>query len=321
MLVNSAYLAPPYQVAAIGSTDLYATMSGAPSFVDFVQARAGSSGIRISFAQPADVIVPAYAGAVNLRYGRPAESAAPGGGPAATGRAVSRSHARRAATASRSRSSPSSSACSSSSSSEPRRRATRSTRCRRTELTDLVANLNTRNDQLRAEIAATREQLDALTAARARGDTSLGQLQADLAADPGLGRPRCRSTGPGIQVTVGGPDPGHGRPGPPQRAPQRRRRVVRGRRRPGRRPGRSWPAAPGALSIEDTALGDPFEVDAIGNAATLTGSLTRAGGIVARLKATFPGVQITVTPVDPARAAGHDPDARTGSWPATALIP
>jgi uncharacterized protein YlxW (UPF0749 family) len=77
VLVNSAYLAPPYQVTAIGATDLYTTMSGAPSFVDFVQARAGPAGIRISFAQPADVTVPAYAGAVNLRYGRPVESAAP----------------------------------------------------------------------------------------------------------------------------------------------------------------------------------------------------------------------------------------------------
>src|SRR6185436_19478655 len=36
VLVNSAYLAPPYQVAAIGSKDLYATMSSAPSFADFI---------------------------------------------------------------------------------------------------------------------------------------------------------------------------------------------------------------------------------------------------------------------------------------------
>ena len=64
---------------------------------------------------------------------------------------------------------------------------------------------------------------------------------------------------------------------------------------------------PGAISIEDTALGDPFEIDAIGNAATLTGSLTRAGGIVARLKATFPEVEITVTPVDRLELPGHQP--------------
>jgi uncharacterized protein YlxW (UPF0749 family) len=165
-----------------------------------------------------------------------------------------------------------------------------------TELTDLVANLNTRNDQLRAEIASTRDQLDALSAARARGDTSLGQLQTDLArirAWAGL----LPVTGPGIQVTVAGEVPGTAvqdllnelRNAGAESYAIDRVRIVSG----------SVVAGPaGAISIEDTPLGDPFEVDAIGNAATLTGSLTRAGGIVARLRATFPGVQITVTPVD-----------------------
>jgi uncharacterized protein YlxW (UPF0749 family) len=165
-----------------------------------------------------------------------------------------------------------------------------------TELTDLVANLNTRNDQLRAEIASTRDQLDALSAARARGDTSLGQLQTDLArirAWAGL----LPVTGPGIQVTVAGQVPGTAvqdllnelRNAGAESYAIDGVRIVSG----------SVVAGPaGAISIEDTPLGDPFEVDAIGNAATLTGSLTRAGGIVARLKATFPGVQITVTPVD-----------------------
>ena len=85
VLVNSAYLAPPYQVGAIGSTDMYATLSGAPSFADFVQVRAGPSGIRISFAQPADVSVPAYAGAVNLRYGRPVGATPAAASPSPSG--------------------------------------------------------------------------------------------------------------------------------------------------------------------------------------------------------------------------------------------
>ncbi len=55
---------------------------------------------------------------------------------------------------------------------------------------------------------------------------------------------------------------------------------------------------PGALSVDNTALGDPFEISALGNPATLTGSLTRAGGIVAQLAATYPEAQITVVPVD-----------------------
>ena len=71
LLVNSAYLAPPYQVAAIGPSDLYDTLVTSPGFVELVQARADRFGIRLSFAEPDQVIVPAYAGTVSLRYGRP----------------------------------------------------------------------------------------------------------------------------------------------------------------------------------------------------------------------------------------------------------
>jgi uncharacterized protein YlxW (UPF0749 family) len=78
LLVNSAYLAPPYQVAAIGPADLYDVLVTAPGFVELVQARADEYGIRFSFAEPDRVIVPAYAGAVTLRYARPP---APAGTP------------------------------------------------------------------------------------------------------------------------------------------------------------------------------------------------------------------------------------------------
>ena len=74
VLVNSAYLAPPYQVAAIGPDDLYDVLAASPGFVDLVRARVDRFGIRISFAQPASVTVPAYAGSVTLRYARPAPS-------------------------------------------------------------------------------------------------------------------------------------------------------------------------------------------------------------------------------------------------------
>ena len=81
LLVNSAYLAPPYQVTALGPTDLYDRLSAAPGFVDFVRARAEGYGIRISFAEPESLDVPAFAGTVTLRYSRPIESpsAAPAG--------------------------------------------------------------------------------------------------------------------------------------------------------------------------------------------------------------------------------------------------
>ena len=52
-----------------------------------------------------------------------------------------------------------------------------------------------------------------------------------------------------------------------------------------RRHGRGGP--PGALSVENTALGPRIEVLAIGNPPALTGALTRAGGIVAQLQATY----------------------------------
>lgn len=68
ILVNSAYLAPAYEIRAIGPTDLYARVTSAASFVEFVQDRIGPSGIRLSFAELQSVIVPAYAGSVVARY-------------------------------------------------------------------------------------------------------------------------------------------------------------------------------------------------------------------------------------------------------------
>lgn len=77
ILVNSAYLAPPYEVTALGPADLYSLLSGSVGFVDFVRARSEAFGIRLSFAEPPAVVVPAYAGSVTLRYGRPAPDASP----------------------------------------------------------------------------------------------------------------------------------------------------------------------------------------------------------------------------------------------------
>jgi uncharacterized protein YlxW (UPF0749 family) len=83
ILVNSAYLAGPYQVTAIGPDDLYARMSASPGFVDFIRARAEAWGLRVSIAEPESVDIPAFAGTVTLRYARPQPSPAtvvdPGG--------------------------------------------------------------------------------------------------------------------------------------------------------------------------------------------------------------------------------------------------
>ena len=77
VLVNSAYIAPPYQVSAIGPPETYDRLTHSPGFVDFVRARAEAFGIGIAYATPASVDLPAYAGSVNLQYGRVGASAIP----------------------------------------------------------------------------------------------------------------------------------------------------------------------------------------------------------------------------------------------------
>jgi len=77
VLVNSAYLATPYQITALGPRDLYARLAASPGFVDLVRARAQSYGIRISFAEPEKVDIPAFAGTVTLRYARPEPTTTP----------------------------------------------------------------------------------------------------------------------------------------------------------------------------------------------------------------------------------------------------
>jgi uncharacterized protein YlxW (UPF0749 family) len=83
VLVNSAYLAPPYQVSAIGPADMFDRLTTSPGFVDFVRARAETFGIGVDYATLDDVDLPAYAGSVNLRYGRPTVSPGPSPSPGA----------------------------------------------------------------------------------------------------------------------------------------------------------------------------------------------------------------------------------------------
>ena len=80
VLVNSAYLAPPYQVTAIGPGDIYDRLVASQGFVDLVRARSEAYGLRITFATPEQVDMPAFAGTVTLRYSRPIASPAPSPG-------------------------------------------------------------------------------------------------------------------------------------------------------------------------------------------------------------------------------------------------
>jgi len=164
------------------------------------------------------------------------------------------------------------------------------------DLTLLVANLDTRNDQLRTEVAELERQLRELEAGQARGETFLGQLEEDLSrlrAWAGLDGVQ----GPGIRVTVAGPIDGGAiedllnelRNAGAEAIAVEGVRVV---------PGSVVSGPAGALSVEDTALEDPFDIAAIGQPESLVGSLTRAGGIVAQLAVTHPAASLTVTPVE-----------------------
>ena len=98
-------------------------------------------------------------------------------------------------------------ASSSSPSSTPRTPTRASRGLSVSELTELVANVTTRNNQLREEIATLERQRDSVDAAVKRGDTSVGQIQADL--DRILGWSGVLPvSGPGVIVRMTGPVPG-----------------------------------------------------------------------------------------------------------------
>ena len=70
ILVNSAYLQPPYDLSVIGPPELYDRLTTSATFVAFVQARVQGYGLELGFLPSDAVVVPAFAGAVRLVYGR-----------------------------------------------------------------------------------------------------------------------------------------------------------------------------------------------------------------------------------------------------------
>jgi len=81
LVVNGAYVAAPYQVSAIGPPTMFEALTAQPGFADFLRGRSEAYGIGVQYATPESVDVPAYAGSVNLRYGRPSETPPPAGAP------------------------------------------------------------------------------------------------------------------------------------------------------------------------------------------------------------------------------------------------
>ncbi len=164
------------------------------------------------------------------------------------------------------------------------------------DLTVLVANLNERNDQLAREVASLDRELATLTSNQSRGDASIDEIRSDLAkvrAYAGLDPVE----GPGVTISVSGPIDGAGvediinelRTAGCEAIAAGDTRLV---------PGVVIVGDPGAATVDGVALGDPFEIQAIGASEQLVGSLTRSGGVIAQLAATEPDVSIVVTPMD-----------------------
>jgi uncharacterized protein YlxW (UPF0749 family) len=164
------------------------------------------------------------------------------------------------------------------------------------ELTVLIANLTTRNEQLRAEIATLQSQAADLAAGGVRGESSLDSVRTDLRrvrAWSGLAPVR----GPGVVVTVSGAVPGDAIAD-----------VVNELRNAGAEalavggvrlvPGVVVSGPPDALTVGRTKLTIPVKIAAIGAAPVLTGSLTRVSGPIAVLSARFPSAVVDVQPVD-----------------------
>jgi len=80
ILLNSAYLAPPYQVAALGPDDLLGQLGVSRGWTEFIDTRVGTFGLRISYAEPEVVDMPEFAGSIVLNRSRavsPSASGAP----------------------------------------------------------------------------------------------------------------------------------------------------------------------------------------------------------------------------------------------------
>jgi uncharacterized protein YlxW (UPF0749 family) len=164
------------------------------------------------------------------------------------------------------------------------------------DLTLLVGNLNAENDRLRAEIAGLNRQLDSLELGGSRGTASIADIRSDLerirvwAGLDAVG-------GDGVQITVRGP----------MSAPEVED-VINELRNAGAEAiaiddvrvvtGTVIGGAAGSLSVDDSPLNDPFTIRAIGVPESLTGSLTRAGGIVAQLAATNPDAALDIEPTE-----------------------
>jgi uncharacterized protein YlxW (UPF0749 family) len=164
------------------------------------------------------------------------------------------------------------------------------------DLTVLVANLTTRNNQLRDEIATLERQREAVASAVERGDTSAVQIRTDLNRIQGWSG-AMPVTGAGVRVLVTGALPGDAvslllnelrNAGAEGIAIGSIREI----------PGVVVTGPAGALTANGIPLSNPVELLAVGQPEALSGSLTRAGGPIAQLSAQYPEATVDVIPMD-----------------------
>jgi uncharacterized protein YlxW (UPF0749 family) len=164
------------------------------------------------------------------------------------------------------------------------------------DLTELVANVTARNNQLREEIQTLQAQQQSLASAVQRGDTSSTQVRSDLthilAWSGSVG-----VTGAGVEVTVNGMLPG---PAVGQLINELRNAGAEAIAVNGTRivPGVVVTGDPGHLMVAGQPLTAPLVLVAVGQEETLAGSLSRAGGLIAQFTAQFPAVDVKVEPQD-----------------------
>ena len=164
------------------------------------------------------------------------------------------------------------------------------------DLTELVANVTARNNQLREEIATLEAQHRTLSTAVQNGDTSTVGIRNDLthvlAWSGAMG-----VTGAGVRVSVHGVVPAVAVNG-----------LINELRNAGAEAisiggvrlvaGVVVDGMPGSLSVGGVPLADPAIVLAVGQPETLAGSLSRAVGLVAQMTARYPDASVNVDSLD-----------------------
>jgi len=164
------------------------------------------------------------------------------------------------------------------------------------ELTELVANVTTRNNQLREEIQSLARQRESVGTAVQHGDTSLVQIRSDLNRVLGWSG-ALGVTGAGVRVSVDGALAGDA---VEQLLNELRNAGAEAISIGGIRivPGVVVAGPPDALTVAGNPWSGPLEILAIGHPEALAGSLARAGGPIAQLAVRYPEVTVTVNDAD-----------------------